>query len=95
MEEPSSPGLLNTTTVSRRSDVWDVFGRKVPKAEIEYFTQMIVIYIVVLASLINLACGNQEELFMTLLGMCMGAILPSPHIKKPKGPELYRQGGDF
>lgn len=84
MEEPQSPILFDTTNGSRRSDIWEVFGRKVPKAEIEYFAQIVIIYIVVIASLINIACSNETELFMTLLGMCLGAVLPSPHLKKDK-----------
>lgn len=91
MEEPQSPILFDTTNSSRRSDIWEVFGRKIPKAEIEYFGQIVIIYIVVIASIINLACNNQTELFMTLLGMCLGAVLPSPHLKKAKDTERVRQ----
>lgn len=85
IREPlESPIPFNTTGMSRTTDMWDVFGRKLPKSEIEYFAQIGLIYFVVISSIINLACSNQTELFMTLLGMSLGAVLPSPHLKNEK-----------
>lgn len=87
--ESTSSTHLDTT--ARMSDVWFLFGKEVPKAEVEYFCQICLIYIVVICSIINLSLGQNTELFMTLLGMCLGAILPAPQVKKPKIPGIARQ----
>ena len=80
---PPSPIEFNTTRMTTRTDVWYLFGRNLPKAEVEYFCQIFLIYVVVIASIINVSLGHNVELFMTLLGMSLGAILPSPKVKKP------------
>lgn len=75
-------GLISS--VSNRSEAWDMFGRKVPKAEIVFFTQVAVIYIVVIACIVNLSMGNTSELWVVLMSTCLGAILPHPDLKELK-----------
>lgn len=78
-----TPRLLERSSMSVTSGVWTIFGRAIPRAEIEYFCQILLIYIVVIACLVNLAIGKHAELFQSLLGLCLGAILPAPHFKRP------------
>lgn len=47
-----------------------------------FTAQIILIYIVVLAAIINLSLGTQcDTLWITLLGSCLGCLLPTPKIK--------------
>ena len=71
--------------VERRpnSGFWTVLGRAIPRAEIVFFTQMILIYIVVCVSLANLSLDiGEEKLWIALLGSCLGYILPNPTLNK-------------
>jgi len=51
---------------------------------IVYISQVVLIYIVVLASMVNIALGSTLQLWMILLTSCLGYILPSPSLKIPK-----------
>ena len=67
--------------VNRRS-IWDIFGRRVPRNEIVFFCQMILIYVVVGVSLFNLSRGHgTDNLWVALLGSCLGYVLPNPSIE--------------
>ena len=63
---------------------WPIFGRKFPKSEVVFFTQVILIYIVVIVSLINISLGSYDKLWSHLLIGCLGYLLPNPNIKSPK-----------
>ena len=66
-----------------KSDKWHVLGSRVPKAEIVYFSQMIIVYIIILASIVNLSIQNgSTELWISLLSSCIGYALPNPKLKK-------------
>ena len=66
-----------------KSDKWHVLGSRVPKAEIVYFSQMTIVYIIILASVINLSIQNgSTELWISLLSSCIGYALPNPKLKK-------------
>ena len=63
----------------RRSRLWTVCGQRFPRCEIVFFCQIILIYIVVLTSLVNLALKNGPiNLWIALLGSCLGYLLPHP-----------------
>lgn len=65
----------------RTSRLWDVFGRQVPRSEIVYLCQIVVIYVVIGVSLFNLSQGNgPDNLWIALLGSCLGYVLPNPTI---------------
>ncbi len=76
MEETnSSTGSTQTT--------WRFMGRDVPKGEIVYFCQMLIILTLVVASLVNISLRNgNTELWITLLSSSAGYVLPSPSISK-------------
>ena len=65
------------------SDKWHLLGTRVPKTEIVYFCQMIIVYIIIIASIVNLSIRNgSSELWISLLSSCIGYALPNPKLKK-------------
>jgi hypothetical protein len=70
---------------STHSQRWDVMGSKLPKSEIVYFCQMIVVYVIIVTSIVNLSLQNgKNELWITLLSSAIGYALPSPTLKVAK-----------
>ena len=67
----------------RTTRFWDMFGRKLPRSEIVFFCQTFLIYVVVVTSLVNLTLKNGPiNLWIALLGSCLGYLLPHPSIDK-------------
>jgi hypothetical protein len=63
---------------------WYMFGKKFPKSEIAYFSQVIIIYLVIITCIVNLSIKNGDSnLWTALLSSCLGYILPAPKIKTP------------
>lgn len=61
---------------------WCCSGSRVPRAEIVYFCQIVVILSIVFASIYNLTKQQgDQQLWTALLGSCMGYLLPNPTIK--------------
>jgi len=60
---------------------WQVFGRTISKNSAAFCAQMIVIYIIVIACLVNISLGHRSELWLVLLSTSLGAILPQPKLK--------------
>ena len=55
------------------------FGKKLPRAEITYFSQIVLIFFIVLTSVVNLSLGTtHQELWLTLLSSAVGVLLPAP-----------------
>ena len=74
-ETNSSTGSTQTT--------WRFMGRDVPKGEIVYFCQTLIILTLVVASLVNISLQNgNTELWITLLSSSAGYVLPNPSISK-------------
>ena len=64
---------------------WNVFRRSIPRSEITFFSQVIIIYIVIVTCIVNLSVGNGDSnLWTALLSSCLGYLLPSPSIRKDK-----------
>jgi hypothetical protein len=60
-----------------------VLGSRVPQDEIVYFCQMIIVYIIIIVSIINLSLQNgSSELCISLMSSCIGYALPSPKLRK-------------
>jgi hypothetical protein len=70
---------------SGRLSHWHLFGRKFPKNEVVFFVQIIIVYVVILTSLVNLTlrhCDNSEgKLWIALLSSSLGYLLPNPTIR--------------
>lgn len=62
---------------------WDFFGRKIPRGEIVYFSQILIIYAVIICSVVNLTSGDHlTNVWISLLSSSLGYLLPSPKIKQ-------------
>jgi hypothetical protein len=63
---------------------WRLFGsgQRFPKSEVVFFTQIILIYIVCVCSLVNLSLGNKNQLWTILLTSCLGYLMPNPSLKR-------------
>lgn len=66
---------------STASDSWVFLGTKLPKSEIVFFSQIIILYIVIITCIVNLSIGNESEMWLILLSTSLGAILPNPDLK--------------
>ncbi len=67
---------------SRTSSRWDFFGKLIPRSEIVFFTQVIIVYIVIIVSIANLTLGHPDnKLWIALLSSSLGYLLPNPKIK--------------
>ena len=64
---------------SIESGEWECFGYKFPRQEVVYFTQVIIVYVVIITCLVNLSVGiGESNLWIALLGSSLGYILPQP-----------------
>ena len=62
---------------------WHLLGTRVPKAEIVYFSQMLIVYVIIITSIINFSLQNgSTELWISLLSSCIGYALPNPKRNK-------------
>ena len=60
---------------------WRLFGNRVPKAEIVYICQIVIVYIIIIMSIANLSLNNgNSELWISLLCSAIGYALPSPNL---------------
>lgn len=82
MEEQGAQTYL--PSVSQTSQAWVFWGRRLPKAEIVFFSQIIILYIVIITCIINLSIGSQADMWLILLSTSLGAILPNPNLKISK-----------
>ena len=75
---------------------WMVFGYSVPKNEVVFFTQAIIIYVVIVCALVNLCMERGDRvLWSTLLASCLGYILPNPTINTRQSKSLASDEVDF
>ena len=76
---------LNETEPLEEVVEWRIFGRRMPKSEAVFFSQTILIYLVVLTCIINLSCSNSNSsIWIALLSSSLGYILPNPSLKTYK-----------
>lgn len=61
------------------SQEWRWFGSSLPKAEIVYICQIVIVYVIIVTSIANLSFNNgNPELWISLLCSAIGYALPSP-----------------
>ena len=60
---------------------WIVLGKHMPKSEIVFLCQTLVIFTVVISAIINISLGNSSETWLVLLSTSVGAVLPNPKLK--------------
>ena len=81
-------------TASRSSNLsvesrWKVFGEVCPRREVTFFAQVICIYIVIIACIVNLSLDvGESNLWVALLSSCLGYLLPSPSLRNER-PVLH------
>lgn len=66
---------------------WSWCGARVPKNQVTYMTQVVLVYCIIAVSLTQLVRQSADsELWLVLLSTSVGYILPSPRLKflKPK-----------
>ena len=77
--DPVDPHHSDTSSRVR----WHMFGHKFPKEEVVFFMQVVLIYIVVVTSIVNLTLNKDEgKLWTALLSSSLGYLLPNPTLKK-------------
>ena len=79
-----------TSTVSSEGPRnWSLFGARIPQAEIVFFCQVFLVYVVAGVALSQLALrpdGTQTTLWTALLSSSIGYLLPAPSLKKNGQP---------
>ena len=81
----SSESVVHMEPSETHSDhqQWQFCGQGVPKSEIVFFCQIIILYTVILTSIYNLTKGHSDfQLWTALLSSSLGYLLPHPTIKK-------------
>ena len=76
-------------SLSSHGGRWNVFGSEVPKEEIVFFTQVILIYLIAITSIVNLAMeAKHETLWTSLLSASLGYMLPAPQLNNHKKKQI-------
>lgn len=62
---------------------WNIFGSRVTRSAVVFFVQIFILYIAIITCFVNLTIGNgKSELWIALLSLSLGSILPSPKVSK-------------
>ena len=68
-----------------RPNSWRFCGHPFKQSQVVYFSQIIILYIIIITCIINLSINNgNSNLWTALLSSSIGYILPSPKIKNNK-----------
>lgn len=52
---------------------WHLLGNRVPKMEIVYFSQMVIVYVIIITFITNLSLQNgSTELWISSMSSCIG-----------------------
>jgi len=80
MDSPT-PSLSNS--VGSR---WSIFARNVRKEQVIYFSQIIIVFVVIIAAIVNLTLNATEHcsVWTSILSGSVGYVLPAPKIRKKK-----------
>ena len=79
---PASVDVPDLDSLDPSLKAWNLFGQSVPRSEIVFFTQIIIVYIVIITCIFNLSFHNGEtELWVALLSSSLGYLLPAPYMK--------------
>lgn len=62
---------------------WTIFGDVVPKNEVIFICQVVILYIVIVTCIINLSMKNGDSnLWVALLSSSLGIMLPQPSLSQ-------------
>lgn len=71
------------------SSKWAVCWQEVPRREVIFFAQVIILYVVICVSLANLTLNiGKQALWSSLLAGSLGYLLPAPTIEKRRNESL-------
>ena len=60
---------------------WRLFGKNVPKNEVIFICQVVILYVIILTCIVNLSLGNGDSnLWTALLSSSLGIMLPAPSL---------------
>ena len=76
-----SPTSSLSNSVGER---WSIFASKIQKEQIIYFSQIIIVYTVIIAAIVNLSLGVEAPIWASILSGSVGYVLPAPKIRKRK-----------
>ena len=83
MASPVSVDFMESSETHSQNQQWRICGSGVPKSEIVFLCQVIILYTVILTSIYNLTQNNTDtNLWTALLSSSLGYLLPHPTIKK-------------
>ena len=85
------PEFNNPTpaSLSSHGGRWNVFGSEVPKEEIVFSTQVILIYLIAITSIVNLTMeAKHETLWTSLLSASLGYMLPAPQLNNLRKKQI-------
>ena len=64
---------------------WTLFGSKFSRTALVFLCQVIILYISIITCFVNLTMHNgPNELWITVLSLSLGSILPLPKVRKSK-----------
>jgi len=64
---------------------WKLFGKNVPKNEVIFICQVVVLYIIILTCIVNLSLANGDSnLWTALLSSSLGIMLPAPTLSRKR-----------
>ena len=73
---------------------WTLFGSKFSRTALVFLCQVIILYISIITCFINLTVHNgPNELWITVLSLSLGTLLPSPKVRKSKIAAVAAAGG--
>jgi hypothetical protein len=76
----------------QNSSTWKCFTTDIPRSEVIYIGQILAVYIVIIASIINLGLSNENSnLWSALLSSSLGYLLPSPSLNKHETERTTRR----
>ncbi len=59
-----------------------LFGRTEPRSRLAFVSQIVILLIVIITSIINISLGvGDEKIWITLLSTSLGVVLPNPSVK--------------
>ena len=80
---PPPPAAAAQQELRPRTRLWHMFGRRVPRSEIVFCCQTLLVYVVVVTSLVNITLSNGPlNLWIALLSSGLGYLLPHPSLDK-------------
>ena len=62
--------------------VWSILGKKLPNKEVVFFTQVILLYVIIITCIVNLSRGAPDSnLWTCLMSSSLGYLLPNPKLE--------------